>query len=389
MYQELLIAVLFIRASNINKKWNFVFKNDVLVLGLLLLFTIAISFVNGFSGDSSIEMLHDCFPLLLIYSFSKLFTDESEIKRMDSFLFPLVFVAFASQIYTFFTGAYLLDYFTDTTSVDSKLLLAGGQDVARVYNCVFLIMYTFHKALLYYFRQDNSFNKTYLLALIIVPFISLLLSATRGWILAFIIVFLISGIIFGTSKRVVRVIQMVVGVIIIFIVMNVISPIIRQQFDQAIERFSTISSIAQGDLSAGGTSIRMSERGPRVMEKVMERPFFGWGFSDTYFMFRDGHVGHHTLLLNVGIFGYLIFLVVFIRWVILTYRYSKYQYSVKEYGKTIIIYTLSLIFIFTVHSTSRQFWGFTLGDKATSFMAIFLLLTSFNVDIKTCLKNKI
>lgn len=382
LYQELFVIVILIRAYNKKPPWMFVFRKDIIILGVFLLFTFFITYKNGFSVTSSIQMTRDLLPVLLIYSFSKLLTSGAEIKRLDSFLFPMVFIAFASQIYTFFSGAYLLDSFVNRTSVDPRILQAGGEEAARVYNCVYLLMYCFFKALLYFFRGDKSFKRFYLLLLIIIPFISLLLSATRGWILAYLAVFILTSLNFSTSRRAGSILQLLLGLIVFTLVLSIISPVVSKQLDQAEKRLFTLKSISQGDLSAKGTSSRITERGPKVLSKAMERPVFGWGFSDTFYKYRDGHVGHHTMLLNVGVFGYLIFTVIFIKWLIITHKYATYKYPAPNYGKTLIIYMYSIIFIYIVHSTSRMYWGFTLGDKMVSFFAFFLLLTSFNNDIK-------
>jgi hypothetical protein len=377
-FSEIIIFVSVLKVVFSNKKWKFIFKNDIIFLAFYLIFTYLVSIVNGISGFNTVLMLRTTIPLLLIFTIPFLLKTNEDFLRLDSLIFPLVFVAFASQIFTFFSGVYLVDYFRGSQLMDTTILLAGEKDPGRVYNSVYLLMYAFHKALFYFFNNKLVFTKRYLISIIIICFLSLFLSATRGWTIAFLVVFLLCGIYYGSNKKIFDIIKIVLGGLIIFLLLILFSPALKTQVLGSFERLSSVTSIAYGDLSAGGTSVRLTDRGERVLSKVAERPVLGWGFSDVYFEYWDGHVGHHSILLNVGIVGYLIFLFFLFKWLVIMFNYARRRTVQQQQGKSVYIFVFSLIFIFIVHSTSRQLWGFTLGDKVPSFFAIFLLLISFD-----------
>jgi hypothetical protein len=211
--------------------------------------------------------------------------------------------------------------------------------------------------------------------------LSAFLSATRGWIIAFTVVLLLTAFLIDTNKGISRFITIAItGFIIVFALMF-FSPMLESQMNSSFRRVSTIENVFKGDITAGGTSIRLSERGPKVLTKFKERPLFGFGYSDVYFEYADVHVGHHTILLNGGVIGYIIFTFIFIKWLIIIIKNSSNKLIKKKHGNALKIYALSLIFIYIIHSTSHIFWGFTLNSKYSTFFAFVLLLNSFNIAV--------
>ena len=73
-------------------------------------------------------------------------------------------------------------------------------------------------------------------------------------------------------------------------------------------------------MTAEGTLIRITQRAPRVWNKYIESPIFGFGFSETGFSYNDGHVGNYTLLLQGGLAGMIIFIFFIISIIIFYFR---------------------------------------------------------------------
>ena len=85
-------------------------------------------------------------------------------------------------------------------------------------------------------------------------------------------------------------------------------PTLNKQVRGALDRYETLSLLAKGDLTAGGTLSRLTERKPKLMKAYSESSvILGDGFSNSYFEHNDCHIGYHNLLLNTGIFGVGIF----------------------------------------------------------------------------------
>jgi hypothetical protein len=89
--------------------------------------------------------------------------------------------------------------------------------------------------------------------------------------------------------------------------------------------------------------------------------------------------GHPTMLLNVGIIGFIIFTVIFFKWLYYLVKIAKNKMIQAAYGNAALVFSSSLIFIYTVHSSSVSTWGFY--SNATSIIPLCLLLSSFNAII--------
>jgi hypothetical protein len=105
------------------------------------------------------------------------------------------------------------------------------------------------------------------------------------------------------------------------------------------------------------------------MGKFWASPFVGWGFSNEFYRYADGHVGHHNILLNIGILGYLFVNGLLIVLCLKILRLSKNKEIQKVEGKSPLIYVVGLITVFLVHSSSTQFWGYTLSIEKIIFFA--------------------
>ncbi len=146
-------------------------------------------------------------------------------------------------------------------------------------------------------------------------------------------------------------------------------PKINKQINNAFERVLTLEAIVEGDATAGGTLTRLTERGPRVMNKFYESPVFGFGFSNEFYEYWDGHVGNQTLLLNGGVVGYLLYIVFLFK--MISFYYSNYKINKNNNLFLLIALILCLVII---HSSSRIIFLYSLGVKtalALSFMFYF------------------
>ena len=164
-----------------------------------------------------------------------------------------------------------------------------------------LILLTTLGALFYLADKKKTFNGVYLMTVILANFSSIYLSATRGWTISmtFLLILSMAFIMEFSIKRLIA--FAIIGVVLFAGAMRV--PVVKNQMTNAMKRMMTVSKIAEGDLSAGGTLLRLNLRGPRALRNWKQSKLTGLGFSDVFFEVSDEHVGNHNILLHSGIIG--------------------------------------------------------------------------------------
>ena len=208
------------------------------------------------------------------------------------------------------------------------------------------------------------------------------LSATRGWIIAFGLIIILAGVMVRTIDS--RKIAGLVLISAVLILAGSRSEKIRDQVAYSRERLLKIESIQGGDLTAEGTLHRIDVRSPRVMNVWRESPVFGWGFSDRGFQSSDGHVGNQTLLMFSGLVGFALlngFLLYFMISMYIAYRRSRRG---MPYRNGYLIFIIFIAGWFVIHSTSSQQFYFNALPLRVMPQAIILGLSAiyYNLSLK-------
>jgi len=379
-FMDLFLLVLLIKALTSGKPNNFIFKNDFKFLLIFFIIAILYSFVFKVQATNIIYTIRKVLPWILIIFIPKKFAFD-DFNKLDRLIFPFVFLAFASQVYTFITGHYLIDFFTGGISVRADALEWSEEGGYRAGDSAFVLFYCLHKGFFYFFSKEKKFSDKYITLIILISVLSIFLTATRGWIIAVIIVTLLT--LYQNSNRVniLRIFSILLSGILFVFILLLVFPGFDKQSEFVINRVYTISAIAEGDLSAGGTLSRLTERAPAVMREAMKSPLFGYGFSSNFYYFADIHVGHPTMLLNVGVLGFIIFTFIFFKWLYVLVKWAKNKMIQAVYGNAVLVFSSSLIFIYILHSSSQTAWGFYITVEQT-IISICLLLTSFSAIIQ-------
>jgi len=248
-------------------------------------------------------------------------------------------------------------------------------DIVRVSHAAHLLFILIFFALFYLSRERKIFNNTYLNLIIIIGFFTILLSATRGWIIALLILF--SSVFFMKGYNLMKqFIRMCVIMGILIYIVQVFYPSFLFQISKSFERLSTLEALTEGDLTAGGTLVRLTERGPRVMKEFKESPIIGWGFSNHYFAYGDMHVGNQTMLLQGGIVGYTFWMVIILLIFYNIFIYGRLYCVRLSIGSGIYVILFALIATFAIHSSSMQMWGFYGHSQATIFHWTYILMVA-------------
>lgn len=342
-----------IKALRKNVNPDLFYNNYITVLLIYTIFLIVWGQMLGYSGalNEYFRILKDILPLLLFYSIPRLLRDMFSYQRLFSLIFLVLLLAFFTQIFTLITGIFPLG--TDT------LTKVSGQDKGEFrsfYNTAATLLGIF--GALFFLSSNNKsiFNPNYLYIIVFSAFGMAFLSATRGWILGFGLIIILSFIFVlrGKTKRVI----IFFFISLIIILMGLSNPRIQEQVNFSIERTLKLEALTEGDLTAQGSLKRLSEKGPKVMKIWRENPVFGWGYSDVARANGDGHVGNQNLLMTSGALGYLllnVFFVFFMYKMLTVYPRKRLNPGADMTPLVFVIFLTGWLFI---HSTSGQHFSY-------------------------------
>ncbi len=368
-FQELFILLYLFKYVRLKKPPKFIFKKEFTWFLIFGFFVVAYSFLLGMNFGNIVKTFRVFLPWSLIFILPTYIYNREILVRCSLLIFPVVFLALASQIYSYLTGSYLDAYLR---RVGSRFYGLTDDSAARSYSAVYITLFAIIQAFFFMLSQKSNIKQNYLGMIIFIGMFSIFLTATRGWIIA--LSFLLVGTFFlsGFSQDIVKWIRIAAISAIVFWIIGAQFPIVQKQVDMTTQRVATLNTLASGDITAGGTLKRMDVRGPRVMSKFWESPVGGWGFSNDFYNYADGHVGNQNILLNIGIVGYVFVNGLFVTLCMKIWRFSRMKEIRKFEGKSSLIYIFGLLAVFLIHSSSTQFWGYSLSmDKILFFAFLF------------------
>jgi hypothetical protein len=224
--------------------------------------------------------------------------------------------------------------------------------------------------------------KRYYHIIILVSFLSIWITATRGWILASSLVLL--PYLFMVFNR--KWIANILLVFFIFILLISQVSFFNRQFFSAFDRLATVVLVAEGDETAGGTLDRLDKRSDPVWDKFLENPLIGTGFSEDYYQYADPHVGNQNLLFNTGIVGASLFIILILTYLIYSYKVAT---NFPRLRFTSLTLGTSIMGIVIIHSSSAQMFGFDRGFQAPFMIAmLFTILNYVHNNSKSLIEGK-
>ncbi len=368
-FQELFLILYLFKYLSLKRKPAFLFKREFSWFLVFGIFVVGYSYLLGISFENMVRTFRTLLPWCLMFILPVFIHNRQVLIRSCVMLFPVVVLAFLSQIFMYLTNEYLESFLV---SGRKFLIVDEAVGPKRSYSAVYLTLFSILTAFYFLFNRRHEINKHYLSIVIFFGLFSLFLTATRGWIIALSALIIGVLILTGFSKEITRWLQMAFVSVIVLVIVSTQFPVVSKQVEATIHRLQTLEALAAGDLTAGRTLARLDVRGPRVMSKFWQSPFIGWGFSNEYYDYADGHVGHENILLNVGIIGYVFVNGLFVAFCMKIWRFSKRREIQNQEGNSPLIYVVGLIAVFVIHSSSTQLWGYALSmDKIIFFAFLF------------------
>ena len=314
-----------------------------------------------------------------------MFQTEESYRQIFLYAFPMAFMALFAQVFTITTGqtpSQFLGVYRDfwfTVDVNKGKTYRGFYSTG-------MVLFTFFGALYYLADRKKSFNTMYLFAIVAANMLSVILSATRGWLI---------GLGFGLFCFLVFVqkmsIKRLAGISLVAIFFTgalMLIPVVGKQFSNAILRFTTLEKLAAGDVTAGGTLERLDKRAPPVVEKWEESPLTGWGFSDTFMRVQDFHVGNQNILMHSGVLGGLLLLMFFIY-----FHYKLFARSVTlpadhPLKSALLVFIIFFPGWFMIHSSSGQHFAFYCDPDKGMIQAVYFCMGAFAYKLSTPLPKR-
>ncbi|MCB0530680.1 MAG: O-antigen ligase family protein [Lewinellaceae bacterium] len=361
------------------------YKAFMLTLAVYVVFLVVQGHMLGLAPQMNIRfrVVKHIFPLMLFYSIPRLFPTERDYREIFFYIFPMAFAALFAQVFTITTGTTPSQFLGVHRDFWFTVDVNKGKTYRGFYSTG-VILISFFGAMYYLAHKEKSFNFIYLFAILAANFLSVFLSATRGWLLGLgfpLILFLIFVLKLSAqnlAKIGVTTIVLTGGLMLI--------PVVGKQFTNAVLRFTTLEKLAAGDVTAGGTLERLDKRAPPVVDKWEESPLTGWGFSDDFMEVQDFHVGNQNILMHSGILGGLLMLMFFIYYHFKLFARSRILPKDNPLREALLVFVVFFPGWFMIHSSSGQHFAYYLDPNNAMIQAIYFTLGG--VAYKTTLPKK-
>ncbi|MBI3720827.1 MAG: hypothetical protein HY252_19780 [Sphingobacteriales bacterium] len=376
----IIISLVKVLKSKIRPK--IFFNHWLILMAVYCVFLIGFGMIIGLKADLSIyfKIFKTIFPLLLFYTVPRLIYTVEANERLFNLFFMVAMLALIAQLMTLFTGFDPKIYTQKVESSDLETQIEVGRNFRVLYSTNAVIISLFGALYMLALRKRHLFTDGYLYVLIMACFVVAFLSATRGWIISFSFIIILSLMVIQKVKK--NHLLVLTAIIIVGVVAGMFNKKINTQIQYSIARLFTLNSLAEGDKTAGGTLIRLTERSPRVMKVWRTSPVFGVGFSDDYMEHADGHVANQNILMHSGIVGFAIMILFFLTFCIkMSFTYVNLP-ETNNYKKTFPVFVIFLLGWFIIHSTSGQQFAYY-GLPAQIFpVALFFNLGAITYGVR-------
>lgn len=382
LFSEFVFLIIIIKSltTGLTRVKYFYFKYIYILMlfaGILLLY----GYHEGMAGSKILKVVREAFPFFLFFAIPRLFSSLEHYKRFFRLLAVYIIFVLAVQVFELIFGNSFASLFGGTSN---RSLGDLEEETARqVYATLPIILGVI--GILYFKLIDQKLYIGLTDDMIIAAgFISLTLNATRGYWLALVVLLICYFIFFGLKGFKIGIASGVVFLLSYFLLTRV--SLIGIQINNAVTRLSTLELLSKGDITAGGTLQRITERAPRVLEQFWARPLFGWGFSDHFFEYTDIHVSHASVLMNSGIVGYSLWVVFWISFIYINMK-SYLKFGVQNPWRQILLLGIfGFLAFFIAGSTSTTIFSYLIGIHAF-YLSIFYGLFGYSLEEGEKLNN--
>jgi O-antigen ligase len=374
------LLVALIKAYKLSPGYDFFFKNSLFLLAFYLVFLIITFGVGKYT-----IFFRSILPLTLLLILPRLIPDINGYRKFFKLVFISGFLVLVGQLYELIymepfakmLGGNVLIMKND--AVVSKYISSVRPTYGIQLSFVSLLA-----ALFFLSVKNNIWSGRTLYFIVFYSFFSLFISATRGWMIAASFV-LICFLVISAPRTVQFYSKFAVVILVLFLSAGTISPV-RDAVKGAWMRYTTLGALAEGDITAKGTSSRFDKRGPRVLKKFEESPVIGWGYGIESQKNSDEHVGNHNLLMHTGILGFALFILFLLNYfwkLIQNYLYLGKDNPYKSVQLMFIVFFTAFVIIHTSRQVFDYFMSFDTAMILLSMLCFSALIYKDSIEIET------
>lgn len=366
---EIFLILFFVKSMFENKDGRLIQKSNYFIILLLIIFNLLMSFIYGIDFQSFISHARLLLYFTLFYSVPRLIRPNEFVFFYKTFII-FTFIVITNQMFSATLGFHIGDFIIGTQWVER---LFYNVEYIRAYDSVFAQFIVFVFGFSLYNMEKPPINKNFILLMIILSTLSILMTGTRGWILAFVFTIALYIMLYARQKPKLIITGTIILLFLTFLITQV--PELDFLIQSGFDRTETVLYILSGDYSAGGTLIRVTDRLPRLIEGIAQNPLLGWGFSNTFAYYRDEHIGWASQVLQVGFFGLIAFTAFWIKF----WNHNKYVgsklLSTNNYKNSILTLNLGLICLLIIHTTSRTMFNLTMNSSMLTLVIMYFIFS--------------
>ncbi len=357
---DMTLLLLIVPHLKIKKKMIYNKGIQFLIFGVL--FMLSYSFLLGFNYSKIVPIIRRMMINTLILAVPCFDRNKVSAKDIYYILTFYCIIGLVGQIFKYYTNTNITELLTGISNSQQYNRIHWGGYIRLMENPAF----SYYVAILsLYFIFEHNINATFNLLL---AALSIVLTGTRGWIISLSFVIAIAFFIKVFTSTAYR--KASVRVLLILLVFSFVNLSIFTAFESVGDRLSTVSAITQGDVTAGGTLSRLDTRLSNVVAGFVSSPIIGLGASKEYSKFADGHVGWLNLILQVGLFGQILWLAF-----LADYFRKNARYKDGKRKNLGLMLNLGMLGLIVVHITSRQTFGYLMYAEGQLFLVVYLLLS--------------
>jgi hypothetical protein len=372
---EFFLMIAFVKAIIYGKKVDFVFKKAFIPIVLYAVLLLLLSFfVYGTSGRSIEITLLGFANFTIFLSFSYLIYRQRDVQRFIYLLSSIVFFVLFEQLFYIIAGYRIIDLLSPGYM---QLMMLETGDPRFIMGGEMVLFFGYISSLLLLQQKHSRLLGIYLYCVIIACFLSVFLSATRIWFIVFS--FIMLWYVFFSMKNVRTFLKLAIVAILIFVFAMSSQPL-RSAMVGAWDRIDQIEAVAQGDFADAPTfQFRFSARLPRLLVGLSQNWILGWGFSDEYFRYSDGHVGNFDLLLQVGAIGFLLFSYLWIFYFRAIFRARSVKGGRGKGKDPLAVLAFAFAAMLIAHFSTYLWFTLVPNRRSGVFLLVFISISEFYI----------
>lgn len=378
-YQLFVLSSIY-KSLTIKKTYKYFVHNQLIALFVYFFILLILAFILHHSTPVTIlYVLRDLLLYAFIFTLPKLVNSRIDFYRLLYLIIPFVTLHFADNIIFSLNGGRYLVLGIDRNIVSQEKILVMGYRFILFGGMFSYIFITFFSAMLLLLMYSRY--KLYISFIIAMAFFVVLAGGFRSW-------FLIFSIGFATYLFVVK--NKFSNSLYILIFVFLISNILGDSRDTTMFRLSFERALGVFDIfepdSQAATSIEWKTEGrlPGQLELISKSPITGWGFTKEK---GDPDVGNFGMLVEMGIIGFLVYLVLWIGIIKMFWRVISNAKLDIRYRKVAKVLLAGFIGLLISHFTTNQIFGIGTFSILISFyiyISDFVMKEAYN----TLLNNK-